>query len=152
MVQLSLKLNIMILERGWLKVSSEGSSNHKNLQYIHDECKRYLDYHIILTMTDGQKFDGIIVSVEPSHIVVLVGEDVINQKCGNKDNHVRRPIGGGFHGGGGFRRFRRFRPRNFPLGNLAALALLQYPYVTSPYPYYYYDDDYDYEDDYEDSY
>lgn len=128
-------------------MASEGTSNHKNLQYIHDECKRYLSYHIILTMTDEQKFDGIIVSVEPTHIVVLVGEDIINPKCENKDNQVRRPIGGGFHGGG---RFRRFRRRNFPLGNLAALALLQYPYINSPYSYDYYDDDY--EDDYDDSY
>lgn len=140
-------------------MSLERTNNFRNLQHVQDECKKYLDYHIILSMTDGQKFDGIIVSVESRHIVVLVGEDMINQECENQANQERvfkggaRPIGGGFHGGGfpvggGFRRFRRFRRRNFPLGTLAALTLLQYPYINSPYTYDdYYDDNDGYYDD-----
>lgn len=118
----------------------EGNNNYRDLQDVHDECKRYLDYHTTLTMTDGQKFDGIVESVEVDSIIVLVGEDMIEQDYAEQTAR-QRP----FHGfGRPRRRFRRFRRRSFPLRNLAILSLLQYPYNNPPYPYYddYYDDSY----------
>jgi len=120
-------------------MDAEGTNNYRNLKDVHDQCKRYLDYHSTLTMTDGQVFDGIIVGVEIDHIIVLVGEDMIEEDCEEQANRQ-----GPFHGFGRprrRRRFRRFRRRHFPLRDLAILSLLRYPYNNPPYPYY--DDYYD---------
>jgi hypothetical protein len=81
-------------------------------------------------MTDGSVVDGIIEDVDNDSIVVLVGEDVMEQDDNEPNNQqrdfYRRPR----------RRYRRFRRRRFPLGNLAALSLLAYPFYAPPYPYY----------------
>lgn len=104
---------------------------YRELGAVEDECKKYLYYHIILTMADGKKFDGIIENVDKDGITMLVGEEVMEQESENQSNEQRqyhnydRPR----------RRFRRFRRRKFPIANLAALALL--PYIAPPiYPYY----------------
>lgn len=55
------------------------SSNSQNLKNLKDECEKLLSYHVILTMTDGNTFDGIIEKVDVDQIVVLVGEDIIDQ-------------------------------------------------------------------------
>lgn len=103
----------------------ERNNNQRNIQVLHDECERLLNYHVIFTMKDGNVFDGIIETVEPDRVIVLVGEDIIEQDGKNLFAQQRQPFGRP-------RRFRRFRRRAFPLGALLALSLLQYPY----YPYY----------------
>ena len=120
----------------------EGTNNYRNLKDVHDQCKRYLDYHSILTMTDGRVFDGIIVGVELDLIIVLVGEDMMEEDHEEQTDR-QRP----FHHPRRRRRrrrFRRFRRHSFPLRDLAILSLLRYPYNSPAYPYYndYYDDDY----------
>ncbi|MGP4060426.1 hypothetical protein [Halobacillus sp. H74] len=95
---------------------------------LHDKCKKYMNYHVTLTMTDGSSFDGIIDDVGRDRFDVLVGEDAREPEIENEGD--TRQFYGGY--GQARRRFRRFRRRNFPLASLAALALL--PYV-SPYPY-----------------
>lgn len=107
-----------------------------DLQALHDECRRYLNYHVTLTMTDGTTFDGIIDHVDPHHMSVLVGEDVMERESDSQEDERQ------FYGGYGYprprRRFRRFRRRQFPLASLAALALLPYVFPPyPPYPYYY---------------
>jgi len=111
----------------------EENDYYRDLQNLHDECKRCLYYHTTLTMTDGSTMDGIIENVDPDRIIVLVGEDVMeqdgeNQSDGQRQYHsLNRPR----------RRFRRFRRRAFPLANLAAISLLPYPYIYQPpYPFF----------------
>ncbi len=103
---------------------------YRDLQSLYDQCKKNLYYHSILTMTDGSVVDGIIEDVDNDSIVVLVGEDIMEQDDNEPNNQqrdfYRRPR----------RRYRRFRRRRFPLGNLAALSLLAYPFYAPPYPYY----------------
>ena len=102
--------------------------NNRNMQNMYDECKKLMNYHTIFTMKDGTKFDGIIESVDEDRVIILVGEDVMDQECQNQYNKQRQY--------GSPRRYRRFRRRAFPLGALIGLSLLAYPYYAPPYPYY----------------
>jgi len=115
----------------------EENDYYRNIHPLHEKCKRCMYYHAVLTMTDGSTMDGIIENVEPDRIIVLVGEDVMEQGNNNQPNEQRqyhnynynRPIN----------RYRRFRRQAYPLANLAALSLLSYPYIAQPpYPYYSY--------------
>ncbi len=101
------------------------NNKNRNVQNMYDECKRLANYHAIFTMKDGSMFDGIIESVDPDKVIILVGEDVMENEPENQSSQQRQP-----------RRFRRFRRRAFPLVNLIALSLLPYPYYAPPYPYY----------------
>lgn len=100
---------------------------YRELRNVNDQCKRYLYYHIILTMTDGRKMDGIIEDVDADDITMLVGEDVMEEESEDQSDeqrqyhHFNRPR----------RRFRRFRRRRFPIHNLASIALL--PYIVPFY-------------------
>lgn len=101
----------------------------KDLQDLYDQCKKSLNYHVVLIMTDGRRFDGILESVDEDRVVVLVGEDVVDES--EEDNSAqyrqrRRP-----------RRYRRFRRGVFPFSTLVGISLLPYPYIAPPYPYYY---------------
>lgn len=111
----------------------EGNDYYRDLRDVEDECKKYLYYHIVLTTTDGNKFDGIIEDVDKDGITMLSGEEVMEQDNTNQSDEQRQ-----YHDyGRPRRRFRRFRRRRFPLDNLATLALL--PYIAPPlYPYYSY--------------
>jgi len=104
---------------------------YRDLKGVQDECKNYMYYHIILTITDGNKFDGIIENVDEDKITMLVGEDVMEKESENQSDEQRQYYN--YDGPG--RRFRRFRPRFFPLNELAELALLTY-IAPPPYPYY----------------
>lgn len=98
------------------------------LRTMYDDCQRYMNYHVMLTMDDGRMTDGIIEDVKSDRIIVLVGEDVLEREEGEERQFYLygRPR----------RRFRRFRRREFPLASLAALTLLPY-IIPPPYPYYY---------------
>jgi hypothetical protein len=104
------------------KMDLEGNDCYRELRSVNDQCKKYLYYHIILTMTDGCKMDGIIEDVDTDDITMLVGEDVMEEDSENQYDEQRqyhdhnRPR----------RRFRRFRRRRFPIHNLASIALLPY--------------------------
>lgn len=108
-------------------MNSERNDYYRELSNLHDECKKSLYFHAVFTMTDGTTFDGIIEDVNTDTVTVLVGEEVMEDQFSEQRQYYSygRPR----------RRFRRFRRRSFPLGNLAALALL--PYVAPPpYPYF----------------
>lgn len=129
-------MNIMIW-RGVDVVRISGN-NTRDGQNLYNECKKMLSYHVVLTMQDGSQMDGIIESVEPTSINVLVGEDAIYQDDENQSN-VQRQNESQFSMQGPYgnpRRFRRFRRRNLPLTSLLALSLLPYPRYAPPYPYY----------------
>lgn len=101
-------------------MTSKRNDNNRDLQCLHDMCKRYMNYYTLFTMKDGSTFDGIIEQVDADYVIVLVGEDVIDHGCGDEADEQRqfgRP-----------RRFRRFRRRIFPLSSLATLLLLTFPF------------------------
>ncbi|AQR91563.1 hypothetical protein [Clostridium saccharobutylicum] len=117
----------------------EKNDYYRDLESVQDECKKYLYYHVILTMTDGNIFDGIIEDVDGNNITVLSGEDVMEPENETESNQQRQynPYGYnyGYNYGYPRRRYRRFRRRTFPLATLAAFSLL--PYIAPPtYPYY----------------
>ena len=110
----------------------EKNNYYRDVQSLQDDCKRCLNYHAMLTMTDGSTFDGIIESVDADRIIVLVGEYVMEEEGENESDQQRqyyshrRPR----------RRFRRFRRRALPLSALIGLSLLNYPYIAPAYTYY----------------
>lgn len=126
-------------------MSSVKNHYSRDLQALHDKCQRNMFFHIVLKLKDGSVIDGIIEKVEPERIIILVGEDVMEEDENREDRQI-------FGGGRPRRRFRRFRRRGIPIGALAALSLLQYPYP--PYHNHYYPQygnyDYDYDDDHDD--
>jgi hypothetical protein len=127
------------------------NEDYRDTQYLHDQCEKNMFYHIVLTMKDGSVIDGIIEQVEPDRIIVLVGEDVMEQEGNNEANQQRQIAGYGRpRRRRRRRRFRRFRRRGIPFAGLAAIRLLRYPYFAPPYSYYHDDDDYDYDYDYDD--
>lgn len=111
---------------------SLGNNNYyRDLEALHDKCKKYLNYHVVLTMEDGSTFDGFIEDVDMNGITMWVGEDIMDEENENQYDQQRqfqRPRRRR-------RRFRRFRRRRFPLNLLARLFLLPYPYWNPPYPY-----------------
>ena len=101
-------------------------NNNMNVQDLNNVCKKMMYYHTTLRMRDGTEVDGIIVSVEPDHVIVLVGEDVTYREDeNNEQRQYTNP-----------RRVRRYRQRRIPLAELLLLSLLPYPYYVPPYPYY----------------
>ncbi|MGM0876332.1 MAG: hypothetical protein ACQEWV_16555 [Bacillota bacterium] len=115
---------------------------------LHGKCKKYMYHHVILTMTDGSSFDGIIEDVSGDRITVLMGEDTAERES---DELEDRQFGYGYDYDYGYgygrprRRFRRFRRQVLPLALLTALSLLPYAYpYPYPYPYPYYSPYYPY--------
>ena len=110
----------------------EENSYQQDSKQWQDKCNRLLYYHVVLTLKDGTTVDGIIGRVDDDQVIVLVGEDMMED-----ESRYGRPPGGGPRPGGGRGRFRRFEPRGLPFSNIAALSLLAYPLLAQPYPYYY---------------
>lgn len=93
-------------------------------------CNSYRFYHVTIKMDDGSMMDGIIENVDGDNVTVLVGEDVMADE--NDGSMSRQPYRN---------RYRRYRPRNFPINRVIGLGLLGYPIVPPifpPYPYPYY--------------
>ncbi|OMI28809.1 small nuclear ribonucleoprotein [Bacillus haynesii] len=93
------------------------SMPHDHQRSLHDLCRKYMHYHVVLKMKDGSSVHGILEGVNRQEASVLVPEDVT-------ETDERQ-----FYGGYGYprRRFRRFRRRIFPFVFIAALY---------PFPYY----------------
>lgn len=113
-----------------MKLALEIDSYYRDILDLHDKCKRCLNYHATLTMKDGITVDGIVEKVDSDNIIVLVGEDVM-EEGGEGSNQQRQ-----FNMSRQPARFRRFNRRAFPLNALATIALLRYPFIAPPYPYY----------------
>ncbi|KAB7705635.1 hypothetical protein F9802_13980 [Bacillus aerolatus] len=114
-------------------MTTESHEYHSESDYtrnLHEKCQKYMYHHVVLTMTDGSSFDGIIEGIDDDRITALVGEDVMERESDELED--RQYYGG--YGRPRRRRFRRFRRRFIPLAALAALSLLPYAY---PSPYYY---------------
>ena len=101
----------------------ERDGHHKDLEYLHDKCKKHAYYHVVITLKDGSTHDGIIEDVDMDGVNMLVGEDVMEDDLEGQYDEERQFHMHGFPR----RRFRRFRRRRFPLASLAALSLLAFP-------------------------
>ena len=84
---------------------------------IADECKRLMNFHVMLFHKDGIKLDGIIQDINEEGVLVLVGEDVFknpSQNTPNRQNYM----------------YRRYKPRFFPFAALATTYIMPYSYYT----------------------
>jgi small nuclear ribonucleoprotein (snRNP)-like protein len=99
-----------------------------SLQNLFDECKRLIDFHIILVMKDGSSVDGILENVDSNGIIMLVGEDVIDLDDMPMPEGQRQ-----FGGGRGMRRRRRFRRRGFPFNNVRGVFPFFFPFPFFPF-------------------
>ncbi len=64
--------------KGVDEMELKGNSNDNiNMQQLYDDCKLMMNYHVVIRMRDGREMDGIIESVDPDSVNMLVGEDVI---------------------------------------------------------------------------
>ena len=103
---------------------------YRNVQNMYDECRRLMNYHVVFTTRDGNTFDGIIESVDPNNVIILVGEDVMDEEVENQNNQNQNNQQ---QQNRQRRRYRRFRRRAFPLGSIIALSLLTYPFFAPPF-------------------
>lgn len=92
---------------------------------IKDQCKRYMQHHVIGQMGDGSQIEGIITDINEDYVEMLVPEEYEEQE--------NRQFGYGYddyddyNGYGGYRRrYRRYRPRRFPYYFFR--RLFRYPY------------------------
>lgn len=115
-------------------MSLEVVDYYRKSKTIKEQCKCYLFYHVILTLDDGSNVDGIIEEINGDEVKILIGEDMME----NTMNMSRQP-------GTGSNRYRRFRPRNYPVNRIGNVGLLPYPPIPIippiypiPYPYSYY--------------
>lgn len=97
-----------------------------NTRNMYDKCKELMFYHVILTMSDGKKYDGIIEDVDDCEITVLIGESIMPDEYESRNSRQPYP-----------RMYRRFIRRRFPLGGLVGLGLLGYPVFGGFYPPFY---------------
>lgn len=90
---------------------------------VQNACQKYMNYHVVGQMSDGTQVEGIIEDMDDEGVTMLVPEVVEED-----DDDMR--IYGGFYGGYGRRRYRRFRRRHFPYN------FFVFPFII-PFPIYY---------------
>lgn len=66
----------------------EENSYQQDSKQWQDKCNRLLYYHVVLTLKDGNTVDGIIGRVDDDQVIVLVGENVIED-----ESRFGRPLG-----------------------------------------------------------
>ncbi|MDV4149585.1 hypothetical protein R0131_01940 [Clostridium sp. AL.422] len=100
----------------------------KNLQDLYDECNKLMSYHITIVMKDGSTVDGMIEKVDSNGIIMLVGEDIMDDDDGDTSTGERQ-----FGKGPGMRRHRRFRRRGYPFNSIRRVLPIVYPYPFFPF-------------------
>ncbi|WP_346888057.1 hypothetical protein [Clostridium sp. UBA1056] len=103
-------------------MSLEIHDYNRDSQSLHEECRKYMYCHVMLVMRDGTMMDGIIESVDPERVTMLMGEDVMEEDGEDQFGQQRQQFGRRR------RRFRRFRRRHFPFRDLARLFLFFTPF------------------------
>ena len=86
---------------------------------IADECKRLMNFNVMLFLKYGIELYGIIQDINDEGVLVLVVEDVFknpSQNTPNRQNYM----------------YRRYKPRFFPFAALATTYIMPYSYYT-PY-------------------
>jgi len=101
----------------------ENNNYYRDMQSLRDRCNMYLGFHVIITLTDGSMFDGIIDDVDMDGVTMMVGEDMMEDSPDPDPDQYRQ-----FRPRRRRRMFRRFRRRRFPFASIAALSLLPFPF------------------------
>lgn len=120
-----------------------GMNNSMNtgmgVQDMHKECEKLMNYHATFITKYGSRFDGIIESAGPEHVIILVAEDIVDQGDEEMSQKNMKTRDNGYDMQRQYtnpRRYRRFRRRPFPYNTLSGIAVPPYPYYAPPYPYY----------------
>ena len=111
---------------------SDRMDYNTNLNELKTKCKKYLYYNVTLILADGSVFDGIIENVDEDRITMLIGEDVIdldNSEDTNSENRKNNNVKDKSKHDN--KRYRRYRRRYFPFGNILAFQLL--PVIPNPF-------------------
>jgi hypothetical protein len=109
------------------KRNSSVAREDERAKHMYNQCKEYMNYHVLVETKDGKKFDAILMDVKKDKVEMLVPEMMEPESYGQmEDRTYRQP------------RFRRFGGLLLPLAALTALSLVPYyqPYPYYPYPYY----------------
>lgn len=109
-----------------MKLNSYRDMCNNEPNKLYNKCEELMNYHVILKMKDGSMLDGIIEDMDGDNVIVLVGEDIVDNNCEKQRNKRQH----GFPS-----RYRMYRRRPIPLASLIALSLLAYPYIAPPYSY-----------------
>ena len=104
----------------------EENSYQQDSKQWQDKCNRLLYYHVVLTLKDGNTVDGIIGRVDDDQVIVLVGENVIED-----ESRFGRPLGVGGENPRLFVKKIFLFPITTPF--LLPVSFFFFP----PYPYYY---------------
>ncbi|UOQ84520.1 hypothetical protein [Gracilibacillus salinarum] len=96
-------------------------------QQMKSMCQQYMNFYVTGQLQDGSSFEGIIDQIDDVAVTMLIPEEVELEETDRQF--------GGYYGGPGRRRYRRYRRQRFPFGLLSGLLL--YPFIYPPYPYYY---------------
>ncbi|WP_062236439.1 hypothetical protein [Fictibacillus sp. FJAT-27399] len=146
--------------------NNQEQTDERNWAQMHNLCKQHLYFHVIITMHDGKKTEGIITNVDGQNLHMMVPQDIQQPQQGGQGSQQGMQGHQGMQGTQGMqvqqgmqgqqgamgreeneenRVFfgrpwfgRRFFPGIFPLAAIAALSLYPYyyPYPYYPYPYY----------------
>ncbi|MFO6498126.1 MULTISPECIES: hypothetical protein [Bacillus] len=95
------------------------SMPHHHQRSLHELCRKYMHYHVVLRMKDGRLIHGILEGSNSQAASVLVPEDVLEEKQ--------------VYGSTGFprrKRFRRFNRKIFPFVMLTALYPFPYDEIS----------------------
>lgn len=103
-------------------------ADSKSLQDLYDECNNLMGYHITIVMKDGSTVDGMIEKVDSNGVVMLAGEDVMDDDEMNQSDGERQ-----FGKGRRMRRHRRFRRRGYPFNSIRTIFPIIYPFPYYPF-------------------
>ncbi|MGC4378472.1 hypothetical protein WD019_16345 [Fictibacillus sp. Mic-4] len=116
-------------------------------RHVHSLCKQHMYCHVVVTMQDGTKTDGIIYQVDDQNVYMLIpkkqaGHGGSGQYPGRQEAEDQRffgPFGVGPWGPGGGGRwwyyYQWYQPATFPLASITGITLFPFPYYYPAYPY-----------------
>lgn len=101
-----------------------GENNYRDMQSMHDRCRKCMTFHVVITLKDGAMVEGIIEGVDRENVNLLVAEPAMVEEDLSCE---RQEFGYGGQGRPRRRRpRRRFRRRSFPLALLAGLDVIPF--------------------------
>ncbi|MCY9267464.1 hypothetical protein [Bacillus licheniformis] len=71
------------------------SMPHDHQRSLHDLCRKYMHYHVVLKMKDGSSVHGILEGVNRQEASVLIPEDVTDESSFTAVTDIRADDSGG---------------------------------------------------------
>lgn len=104
---------------------------YRDIEDLHDECKKCISYYSIIILSNGARVEGIVETVDDDNVSMLVAEEVVEGDYEDEMMNRQKNMGDRQQG-----RFRRFRRRNFPIRNVDRARPLRFPFIVPLYPVY----------------